>query len=156
ALDLRAHIFGAFEMAEWISDPAERAAWLTFAIVGGGPTGVELAGQIGELAHRSLTREFRTFAPSEARILLFDAGPRILATFPPRLSRKAARALEGLGVEIECGTTVADLDATSITVAGADGAQRTIAARTRIWAAGVRAAPIAAVVAQATGVQTDR
>jgi len=96
AMRLRSQIFGAFEMAEWTADPQRRAAWLTFAIVGAGPTGVELAGQIGELAHRSLVREFRNFDPHGARILLFDAGPRILPTFPERLSARAAKALERL------------------------------------------------------------
>jgi NADH:ubiquinone reductase (H+-translocating) len=156
ALDLRSKIFGAFEMAEWTADPQLRAAWLTFAIVGAGPTGVELAGQIAELAHRSLTKEFRTFSPSEARIVLFDGGPRILPAFPEQLSAKAARALERLGVELQLSTMVADLDDAGIAVTGPDGERRTIAAMTRIWAAGVRAAPFAATVAAATGAQTDR
>jgi NADH:ubiquinone reductase (H+-translocating) len=156
ALRLRSQIFGAFEMAEWTADPQRRAAWLTFAIVGAGPTGVELAGQIGELAHRSLTKEFRNFSPAEARILLFDGGPRILPTFPERLSAKAARALERLGVELHLSTLVADLEETAITVTGPDGERRTVTAMTRIWAAGVRAAPLADIVAQATGAAADR
>ena len=156
ALALRAQIFGAFENAQWIDEPAARAAELTFAIVGGGPTGVELAGQIGELAHRSLVAEFRSFATTQARILLFDGAPRILPTFPERLSARAAAALERLGVELHLGTTVADIDGESITVAGPDGARRRIPAHTRIWAAGVRAAPLAQIVADATGAATDR
>jgi NADH:quinone reductase (non-electrogenic) len=156
ALALRGRIFGAFEMAEWESDPASRDAWLCFAIVGAGPTGVELAGQIGELARHSLAGNFRTFDPASARILLFDAGERILPAFSERLSRKAAKALERLGVEIHVRTSVTGLDADSITVRDAAGAERTIATRTSIWAAGVRAAPLAALVAQATGAPTDR
>ncbi len=156
ALALRAQIFGAFEAAEVESDPGRRAAWLTFAIVGGGPTGVELAGQIGELAHRALAREYRAFDPEEAKILLFDVGERILPTFAPRLSRKATTALERLGVEVHTDVKVTDIDAESITVADASGSERRIAAKTRIWAAGVRAAPLAALVAAATGAQQDR
>jgi NADH dehydrogenase len=156
ALYLRDRIFGAFEMAEWVEDADQRSAWLTFAIVGAGPTGVELAGQIGELAHRSLAREFRRFDPAQVRILLFDAGPRILPTFPARLSRRAAAVLARLGVEITLETSVADVDERSITVVGPGGERRTLAAMTTIWAAGVHAAPIARVVAEATGASTDR
>jgi len=156
ALALRAAILGAFEMAEWEDDPARREAWLTFAIVGAGPTGVELAGQIGELSRHSLRGEFRNADPARARVLLFDAGPRILPTFPERLSERAAAALGRLGVEIHVDTAVADIDERSITVRGVDGAQRRIAAMTRIWAAGVTAAPLAGIVAAATGAPTDR
>ncbi len=156
ALRLRGRIFGAFEMAEWQTDPGQRAAWLTFAIVGAGPTGVELAGQIGELAHHALSGNFRTFDPAQARILLFDAGERILPTFGERLSRKATRALERLGVEVHVNTTVSGLDADTITVRDSAGDQRTIDAMTTIWAAGVRAAPLAELIAQATGAPTDR
>jgi NADH dehydrogenase len=156
ALRLRGRIFGAFEMAEWQSDPEQRAPWLTFAIVGGGPTGVELAGQIGELAHHSLTGNFRNFDPAQARILLFDSGERILPTFGERLSRKATRALERLGVEVHVQTMVTAVEAGSISVRGPSGEERAITAMTTIWAAGVRAAPLAAMVAEATGVSTDR
>jgi NADH dehydrogenase len=151
ALTLRAQIFGAFERAELADDPAERAAWLTFAIVGGGPTGVELAGQIGELAHRSLRGNFRRADPASSRIVLLDAGERILPTFDERLSRRAAKALERLGVEIRTGALVTAVDEHGITAGG-----ERIEARTRIWAAGVRAAPIAETVARATGAATDR
>jgi NADH dehydrogenase len=156
ALRLRGRIFGAFEMAEWQTDAEQRAAWLSFAIVGGGPTGVELAGQIGELAHHSLTGNFRNFDPAQARILLFDGGERILPSFGERLSRKATEALERLGVEIHVQTMVTAVEAESISVRDASGAERTIAAMTSIWAAGVRAVPLAAMVAQATGAPTDR
>jgi NADH dehydrogenase len=156
ALLLRGRIFGAFEMAEWETDPAIRAAWLCFAIVGAGPTGVELAGQIGERARHSLAGNFATFDPAAARILLFDAGERILPTFSERLSRKAAAALERLGVEIHVRTTVTECDVEGISVRDAAGVERTIAAMTRIWAAGVQAAPLAALAARATGAPTDR
>jgi NADH:quinone reductase (non-electrogenic) len=155
ALALRAQIFRAFEMAEWEEDAERRAAWLSFAIIGGGPTGVELAGQVGELARRSLRRNFRRFDPADARVMLFDGGPRILPTFDERLARRAAAALERLGVEIHAGTMVGDIDGEGLTVTGPAG-ERRIAARTKIWAAGVRAAPLAALVAAATGAQTDR
>ncbi|MGI8556968.1 MAG: NAD(P)/FAD-dependent oxidoreductase [Solirubrobacteraceae bacterium] len=156
ALHLRAQIFTAFEMAEWETDPAQRRAWLTFAVIGGGPTGVELAGQIGELARRSLTRNFRNFDPAEARILLYDAGERILPTFGPRLSRRAARALDRLGAEIHEHATVVDLDAHSITVKARDGTSSRIEARTKIWAAGVKPAPLARMLADASGAELDR
>jgi NADH dehydrogenase len=156
ALRLRGRIFGAFEMAEWETDPATRAAWLTFAIVGGGPTGVELSGQIGELAHTALARNFRTFDPADAQILLFDGADRILPTFSERLSGKAAGALERLGVEIHVDTIVTDVNVDSISVRDGAGVERTIRAMTRIWAAGVRAAPLAQLIAQATGAPTDR
>jgi NADH dehydrogenase len=156
ALRLRGRIFGAFEMAEWQTDAAQRAAWLTFAIVGAGPTGVELAGQIGELARHSLSGNFRNIEPAQAKILLFDAGERILPTFEARLSSMATKALERLGIEIHVRTAVSALDAETVTVRDGEGVERTIAAMTTIWAAGVRAAPLAALVAQATGASTDR
>jgi len=155
ALELRARIFTAFEMAEWESDPERRRAWLTFTVIGGGPTGVELAGQIGELARRSLGRNFRTFDPADARILLYDAGERILPTFGPRLSAKAARALERLGVEIHEHTMVADMDAESITLKRHDGEEERVQTRTKIWAAGVKPAPLARMLADDAGVGLD-
>jgi NADH dehydrogenase len=156
ALRLRGRIFGAFEMAEWHADPRLRAAWQTFAIVGSGPTGVELAGQIGELAHHALRHNFRSSDPSQATILLFDAGERILPSFSERLSGKAVRALERLGVEIHTSTTVTAVEADSISVRDGAGEERTIPAMTTIWAAGVRASPLASLVAEATGAPTDR
>jgi len=156
ALALRGRIFGAFEMAEWETDERRREAWLTFAIVGAGPTGVELAGQIGELARHSLSGNFRSFDPAQARILLFDGGERILPSFGERLSRKATAALQRLGVEVHVRTLVTALDAESITVRDGSGAQRTIEAMTTIWAAGVRAAPLAQLIAAPTGAPTDR
>ncbi len=97
---LRSHILGAFEMAELATDPAERAAYLTFAVIGAGPTGVEVAGQIAELAHETLPREYKSVATTEAKILLIEAGPQVLASFAPRLQRYTQRRLEKMGVEV--------------------------------------------------------
>ena len=155
AMALRARIFGAFEMAEWQTDAKQREAWLTFAIVGGGPTGVELAGQIGELARHALAGNFRNFDPAQARILLFDGGERILPSFGERLSRKATEALERLGVEVHAHTMVTALEVDSISVRDGGGEERTIPAMTSIWAAGVRAAPLATLIAAATAAPTD-
>ncbi len=155
ALALRARIFGAFELAEWEADPAARARLLTFAIVGAGPTGVELAGQLGELSRRALAHNFRRLDPREARILLFDAGDRILPSFHERLSTRAARDLTRLGVDIRLRTTVTDLDELGITVHDAEGNETRIEAITKIWASGVQAAPLAALLAEVTGAPVD-
>ena len=155
ALALRARIFGAFEMAEWEPDPETRARWLTFAIVGAGPTGVELAGQLGELSRRALASNFRRLDPREARILLFDAGDRILPSFHERLAARATRDLQRLGVEIRLRTTVAGVDEDGITVRDADSSETLIPAITKIWAAGVQASPLAAIVSAATGAPVD-
>jgi NADH:ubiquinone reductase (H+-translocating) len=155
ARHLRSHILGAFEMAELATDPAERAAYLTFAIVGGGPTGVEMAGQVAELAHEALPREYTSVATTEAKILLIEAGPEVLAAFAPKLRRYTRRRLERMGVDVVLNTTVQAMDQASVTVKGPDGDRR-IPARTKIWAAGVRASPLAAMLAAATGAETDR
>jgi NADH dehydrogenase len=152
---LRSHILGAFEMAELATDPAERAAYLTFAVIGAGPTGVEVAGQIAELAHETLPREYKSVATAEAKILLIEAGPQALAAFAPRLQRYTQRRLEKMGVEVWLNTMARDMDAGSVTVTGPDGDRR-IPARTKIWAAGVQASPLAAILAAATGAGTDR
>ena len=152
---LRSHILGAFEMAELATDPAERAAYLTFAVIGAGPTGVEVAGQIAELAHETLPREYKSVATTEAKILLIEAGPQVLASFAPRLQRYTQRRLEKMGVEVWLNTMARDMDSGSVTVTGPDGDRR-IPARTRIWAAGVQASPLAAILAAATGAGTDR
>src|SRR5262245_47801004 len=156
ALAHRARIFGAFEMAELEDDPEIRRAWLTFAVVGGGPTGVEIAGQIAGLARRSLKDNFRRFDPRGARVLLFEGGPEILATFGDRLSHKATRELEKLGVEIHVKSIVTHIDADGVDVKGSDGSVRHIAAKTKIWAAGVSASPLARKLAEATGAACDR
>jgi NADH:ubiquinone reductase (H+-translocating) len=155
ARHLRSHILGAFEMAELASDPAERAAYLTFAVIGAGPTGVEVAGQVAELAHEALPREYRSVATTEAKILLIEAGPEVLAAFAPKLRRYTRRRLERMGVDVLLNTAARAMDQSGVTVKGPDGDQR-IPARTKIWAAGVRASPLAAMLAEATGASTDR
>jgi NADH dehydrogenase FAD-containing subunit len=117
---------------------AERAALLTFVVIGGGPTGVELAGAIAELARQALAADFRTIDPGDARVILIEAGPRILPTFPEKLSSIARRALERLGVEVRLGAPVTECDAAGVVVMG-----ERIAARTLLWAAGVAASPAA-------------
>jgi NADH dehydrogenase len=155
ALELRRRIFGAFEMAETARDADEQREWLTIVVVGAGPTGVELAGQIRELASRSLRREFRTFDPTSVRVVLLDAGAEPLATFGDRLSGKASEQLEALGVELRMGARVTDIDAFGVDYETSDGKDR-IAARIVVWAAGVQASPLAAKLAKAAGASTDR
>src|SRR6516164_5877113 len=152
---LRSHILGAFEMAELADDPAERAAYLTFAVIGAGPTGVEMVGQVAELAHEALPREFKTVTTTEAEILLIEAGPEVLAAFAPRLQRYTRRRLQKMGVDVLLNTAARAMDDDSVTVKGPDGDRR-IPARTKIWAAGVQASPLAAMLAAATGAATDR
>jgi NADH:quinone reductase (non-electrogenic) len=156
ALGHRGRIFGAFEMAELESDPEIRRAWLTFTVVGGGPTGVEIAGQIAELSRRSLRHEFQRFDVGEARVLLFEGGPEILATFGDNLSRKASRELERIGVQIHLNSIVTRIDADGLDVKGPDGSVRHFSSKTKIWAAGVLASPLAKMLADATGAQRDR
>src|SRR5215472_14773575 len=116
AMRIRRRIFGAFEMAETASDPAERQRWLTFALVGAGPTGVELAGQVREVATKTLRREYRRIRPEDARVLLFDGGKVPLAMFGPKLSALAARDLGKLGVELHMGSIVTHVDADGLEV----------------------------------------
>jgi len=155
ALELRARIFGAFEMAEIEEDPEERRAWLTFAVIGAGPTGVEMAGQIAELSRRALKDNFRRIDPASARVLLLDGGEEPLATFGDRLSAIATKEIERTGVELRMRTRVTDVGPDGIVVQGPEGEQR-IACRAKVWAAGVQASPLAAVLAEATGAKTDR
>ncbi|HLJ57758.1 MAG TPA: NAD(P)/FAD-dependent oxidoreductase, partial [Chthonomonadaceae bacterium] len=136
ATDIRRKILLAFEQAETAPDEATRAAMLTFVLVGGGPTGVELAGAIAELAHKALAADFRHIDPRMARIILIEAGPRILSSFSADLSHKSKRALAGLGVEVREGQRVESIDAEGVIVAGAR-----IDCRSVIWSAGVRASP---------------
>jgi NADH dehydrogenase len=156
ALDIRNRILGAFEAAELEPDPDRRRSWLTFVVVGGGPTGVEMAGQIAEVARDALRGDFREIDTSTARVLLVEAGDRILATFPPSLSRKATLALEELGVTPLAGHTVVDVAEGSVAIQDPDGEVEHVAARTAIWAAGVNASPLAAELAGAAGVEVDR
>jgi NADH dehydrogenase len=153
ALHIRGRILRALEAAEAESDPAKRAALLTFVVVGAGPTGVEMAGQIAEIAHDT-RRDFRSIDPSTARVLLIEAGDRVLAAFPPRLSRAAARELESLGATPMTGHLVTDLNADGVVVS-ADGAEQRIDAGTIIWAAGVLASELASQLADAAGAPTD-
>ncbi len=155
ALELRGRIFGAFEMAELEQDPEQRAAWLTFVVVGGGPTGVEVAGQIAELSRRVLTNDFRQIDSRDARILLFDGGKAVLATFGDRLSGKAARGLERLGVELHMSSIVTSVDRDGVVIKSGD-EERRIAAHTKVWAAGVEASPLARLLGEATGAEVDR
>ncbi|HEX5459914.1 MAG TPA: NAD(P)/FAD-dependent oxidoreductase [Steroidobacteraceae bacterium] len=147
ALRIRARILTAFERAEATTDPLERMEWLTFLIVGGGATGVELAGTLAEIARHTLKREFRHIDPAAARVLLVEAGARVLPAFPPSLSEKARRQLERLGVLVRTGHAVTAVDGQGVWM----GKQR-IAARTVLWAAGVAASPVGA----ALGVDVDR
>jgi NADH dehydrogenase len=156
ALTIRRRVFGAFEMAETATDPRARRRWLTFALVGGGPTGVELAGQIREVATRTLRREYRHIQPADARVLLFDGGKAPLESFGPALSALAARDLAKLGVELHMGSLVTGMDPGWLTVKGPDGSEKRYEAGTVLWTAGVEAPPLAPAVAQATGAKQDR
>ena len=151
ALELRGRIFGAFEIAELEPDVAAREPWLTFAIVGAGPTGVELAGQIAELSRRALGRNFRRIDPRTARIVLLDGGDAVLSSYPERLRRRAQRDLERLGVDVRLGSRVVGIDETGLDLEG-----DRIEARTKIWAAGVEASPLGRLLADRAGAATDR
>jgi NADH dehydrogenase len=147
ALEIRRRVLLAFERAERTDDPDERLEQLTFVVVGGGPTGVETAGAIAEIAFQTLTSEFRSIDSSTARVILLEAAPRILGAYPEKLSAKAERQLRQLGVEVRTGVTVTGIDQREVETSGA-----TIAARTVIWGAGNEASPLAARV----GAETDR
>ena len=151
ALVVRSRLLAAFEAAEWEPDAARREAWLTFVVVGGGPTGVEMAGQIGELARDTLRRDFRAIDPRNARVLLVEATDRVLTSFPPSLSAKATRSLEKLGVTVMTGRAVTGIDPDGVTV----GDER-ISSRTVIWAAGVTASGLAGRLADLSGAESDR
>jgi len=155
AVNVRHRILYAFEVAERIPDPAERKAWLTFVIVGAGPTGVELAGAIGEIARQTLRRDFRAIHAEEARIILLDGLPRVLTSFPESLARKAQRSLERLGVEIQTGTMVKDVDRNGLVVESGGRSDR-IEAHTVLWAGGVTMPPVAKTIAARTQAQTDK
>jgi NADH:ubiquinone reductase (H+-translocating) len=155
AVDLRDRIFGAFEEAELADDPAARNEWLTFVVVGGGPTGVEISGQLAILARHTMKRDFRRIDPRAARVILLDAGERVVAAFSPATSAKAAQELGELGVTVREHAMVTEIDSRGVTVTIGDKTER-IASRTVVWAAGVRTAGIAEVVGRATGASTDR
>jgi NADH:ubiquinone reductase (H+-translocating) len=155
ALTVRGRILAAFEAAELEHDPGRRAQWLTFAVVGAGPTGVEMAGQIAELARDTLRRDFRAADPGSGRILLIEAADRVLTGFPPSLSAKAERSLRKLGVTPVLDSTVIDIDPTAVTVEHADAGRQRIPARTVVWAAGVTASRLATQLAELTGADQD-
>ena len=156
AMKIRRRIYGAFELAESEPDPEARKRFLTFALVGGGPTGVELAGQIREVATKTLRREYRHIKPEDARVLLFDGGTAPLATFGPKLSGLAARALGKLGVELHMGSIVSHVDFAGLDVKDHDGNVTRYEAANVFWTAGVEAPPLATAVAKATGAEQDR
>jgi NADH dehydrogenase len=155
ALDVRRRILEAFEAAELETDPGRRAAWLTFVVVGAGPTGVEIAGQISELARDTLPRDFRVADPREGHVLLVEQADRVLTAFPPKLSKRAQRALERIGVTPMLGHLVTGVDEEGVTIDGG-GDSRRVPARTVIWAAGVQASELAAALAEPTGAELDR
>jgi NADH dehydrogenase len=156
ALELRGRIFGAFELAELADDQAEIDRLLTFVVVGAGPTGVEMAGQIAELAHRTLRRDFRRIDPTTARVVLLDAAPYVLPSFGEKLGGRARRQLNQAGVEVQLGAMVTDVDADGIEIKDADGQVRRINAATKIWAAGVQASPLGQILGEQSGAEVDR
>jgi len=156
ALDLRGRIFGAFELAELEEDPAARARRLTFTVVGAGATGVEMAGQIAELAHRALTGEYRRIDPRSARIVLVEGGDEVLPAFGAPLPERTLRKLGALGIEVKLGTMVTDVDAHSVTLKNPDGSTERIESMVKVWAAGVSASSFAAELAAATEAPTDK
>ncbi len=156
ALIVRSRLLRAFEAAEAEPDPERRVAWLTFVVVGGGPTGVEMAGQIAELARDTLRRDFRAIDPRTGRILLVEAADRVLTTFPPSLSAKAERSLRRLGVTVLTGHTVTGVDGDGVTLDTGGAAAKQIPSHTVVWAAGVTASSLAGRLAQLTGAEPDR
>lgn len=157
ALELRGRILGAFEAAEVTSDPAERNRRLTFVVVGAGPTGVELAGQIAELSVRTLAGAFHDIDPSECRVILMDGAPAVLPPMGEKLGLKAQRKLEKLGVEVHLNTVVTNVDYHGITAKQKDGTQLHIPCACKMWAAGVQGSPLGkALTAQADGTEVDR
>jgi len=159
ALELRGRIYGAFELAELAAargDTDLLPRLLTFVVVGAGPTGVEMAGQLAELSHRTLRRDFRHIDPREARIILLDAAPTLLGTFDPSLQERSRAALEKMGIEVRLGAKVVDVDAAGIELEDEQGRRSRLEASTKVWAAGVAASPLARQLAEQVGVEVDR
>jgi NADH dehydrogenase len=154
ALKIRMRIMQAFENAELSRDKTEKSEWQRFVIVGGGPTGVELAGALGELAHQTLLNDFRNINPQETEIYLVEAADRILPTFSTNLSGKAQKALEKLSVNVKTGTMVTAIDSTCVQLKNSD-KEHIINTRTVLWAAGVKASPIGALLQKETGIGLD-
>ena len=155
ATEIRRRILFAFEAAERASSPKQVHAWLTFVIVGGGPTGLELAGTLGELARDTLKHDFRHIDPAAARILVVEGAERLLPSYPPQLSAKATAALAGLGVQVRAGAVVTDIQPASVTIRSGEHSE-TIPTYTVLWAAGVQASPLGRILATATGAELDR
>ncbi|MBC7561223.1 MAG: NAD(P)/FAD-dependent oxidoreductase [Dermatophilaceae bacterium] len=156
ALELRGRIFGCFELAELVEDDAQRARLMTFVVVGAGPTGVEMAGQIAELAHRTLRHEFRRIDPRSATVILLDAAPAVLGSFGDRLGAKALAKLSRIGVEVQLGAKVVGVDGTGLDVEDAQGQRRRIESVCKVWAAGVQASALGALLARQCGAELDR
>ncbi|AMO61191.1 FAD-dependent pyridine nucleotide-disulfide oxidoreductase [Mycolicibacterium phlei] len=156
ALELRARILSAFEQAERSSDPARREKLLTFTVVGAGPTGVEMAGQIAELADHTLKGAFRSIDSTQARVILLDAAPAVLPPMGEKLGKKAQARLEKMGVDIQLGAMVTDVDRNGITVKDSDGTIRRIESATKVWSAGVQASPLGRQLAEQSGAEVDR
>jgi NADH:quinone reductase (non-electrogenic) len=156
ALELRGRILGAFEQAERSSDPARREKLLTFTVVGAGPTGVEMAGQIAELADHTLKGAFRHIDSTQARVILLDAAPAVLPPMGEKLGNKAQARLEKMGVDIQLGAMVTDVDRNGITVKDSDGTIRRIESATKVWSAGVSASPLGRDLADQSDVELDR
>ncbi|MFC5727388.1 MULTISPECIES: NAD(P)/FAD-dependent oxidoreductase [Nocardioides] len=157
ALELRGRIFGAFEMAELGASRGENVDHLlTFVVVGAGPTGVEMAGQIAELAHRTLTRDFRAISTRHARVILVDAAPQVLPPFGAKLGKWTQEKLEKIGVEVMLGALVSHVDERGLVVKYKDGTQQRVDAVTKVWAAGVQANPLGKLLSEQTGAPLDR
>lgn len=155
ALDIRRRVLSAFERAERATDPAAMRAWLTFVIIGGGPTGVEMAGALAEVAHKALRHEFRAINPADARIILVQSPDAILPTYDPALSQKGAAALGKMGVSVRTQARVTAVSPTSVTLKAGDDTE-IVPTCTVIWAAGVKASPLGEALAKAAGVVLDR
>ena len=156
AITIRRQILLAFEAAEREVDPEKRKAWLTFVIIGGGPTGVELAGAIAELASHTLEREFTHIHPSEATVLLLEKQSAILPPYPAKSASNAQRALERLGVTVQVGASVEQIDDSNVRYVLSEGIEIELAAHTVLWAAGMKATPLTKIVADRTGAELDR
>jgi NADH dehydrogenase len=156
ALEVRGRILSAFEQAERSRDPQRRAKLLTFTVIGAGPTGVEMAGQIAELADHTLKGSFRHIDSTKARVILLDAAPAVLPPFGEKLGKRAAARLETMGVEIQLGAMVTDVDRDGITVKDADGAIRRIESACKVWSAGVSASPLGHDLAEQSTVELDK
>lgn len=157
ALEIRSRLVSAFERAEIVEDPEERERLLTFVIVGAGPTGVELAGQVAEMAHRSFRDEYSNFRPSSAKIILLDGAPQVLPPFGKRLGRKAQRELEKMGVTVRLNAMVTNIDESTVTYKDMKTEEETtIDSYTKIWSAGVAASPLGKTVAEQAGLEVDR